>query len=173
MRLGPNRAGQLWKKYCSEHGLLKICGIIRPKTAEGFPTMTILLVVISLVAGIALGQWFKILILVLPVMSLALVGTIAAGIARADNVWSITLMAIAAATALQIGYLIGISLRSFIVAARFARPSPASEATRRAPVAVARDRAGATEPHNEDQEHSIDHHSRDRTRCRRKVGPAH
>jgi hypothetical protein len=45
--------------------------------------MTILLVVISLVAGIALGQWFKILILV-PVMSLALVGTIAAGIARAD-----------------------------------------------------------------------------------------
>ena len=59
--------------------------------------MTILLVVISLVAGIALGQWFKILILV-PVMSLALVGTIAAGIARADNVWSIALMAIAVVT---------------------------------------------------------------------------
>ena len=91
--------------------------------------MTILLVVISLVAGIALGQWFKILILV-PVMSLALVGTIAAGIARADNVWSIALMAIAVVTALQIGYLIGIWLRSFIVAARFARPTPASEATR-------------------------------------------
>jgi len=34
--------------------------------------MAISLVVISLVAGIALGQWFKILILV-PVMSLALV----------------------------------------------------------------------------------------------------
>jgi hypothetical protein len=134
--------------------------------------MTILLVVISLVAGIALGQWFKILILV-PVMSLALVGTIATGIARADSVWSIALMAIAVVTALQIGYFIGIWLRSFIVAARFARPSPASEATRRAPVAVARDLAGATEPHNEDQEHSIDHHSRDRTRCRRKVGPAH
>jgi uncharacterized protein YneF (UPF0154 family) len=134
--------------------------------------MTILLVVISLVAGIALGQWFKILILV-PVMSLALVGTIATGIARADSVWSIALMAIAVVTALQIGYFIGIWLRSFIVAARLARPSPASEATRRAPVAVARDLAGATEPHNEDQEHSIDHHSRDRTRCRRKVGPAH
>jgi hypothetical protein len=87
-----------------------------------------LLVVISLVAGIALDQWFEILILV-PVMSLALVGTIAAGIARADNVWSITLMGIAVVTALQIGYLIGIWLRSFIVAASFARPSPASEAT--------------------------------------------
>ena len=138
--------------------------------------MTILLVVISLVAGIVLGQWFKILILV-PVMSLALVGTIAAGIARADNVWSIALMAIAVVTALQIGYLIGIWLRSFIVAARFARPSPASEATRRAPAAVAqlfaRDLAGMTEPHNEDQEHSIDRPSRDRTQCRRKVGPAH
>ena len=138
--------------------------------------MTILLVVISLVAGIALGQWFKILILV-PVMSLALAGTIAAGIARADNVWSIALMAIAVVTALQIGYLIGIWLRSFIVAARFARPSPASEATRRAPAAAAqlfaRDLAGMTEPHNEDQEHSIDRPSRDRTQCRRKVGPAH
>jgi glucose dehydrogenase len=138
--------------------------------------MTILLVVISLVAGIALGQWFKILILV-PVMSLALVGTIAAGIARADNVWSIALMAIAVVTALQIGYLIGIWLRSFIVAARFARPSSASEATRRAPAAVAqlfgRDLAGMTEPHNEDQEHSIDRPSRDRTQCRRKVGPTH
>jgi uncharacterized protein YneF (UPF0154 family) len=136
--------------------------------------MTILLVVISLVAGIALGQWFKILILV-PVMSLALVGTIAAGIARADNIWSIALMAIAVVTALQIGYLIGIWLRSFIVAARFARPSPASEATRRTAVAqlFARDLAGMTEPHNEDQEHSIDHRSRDRPQCRRKVDPAH
>jgi hypothetical protein len=138
--------------------------------------MTILLVVISLVAGIALGQWFKILILV-PVMSLALVGTIAAGIARADNVWSIALMAIAVVTALQIGYLIGIWLRSFIVAARFARPSSASEATRGAPAAVAqlfaRDLVGMTEPHNEGQEHSIDHRSRDRTQRRRKVGPAH
>ena len=127
--------------------------------------MTILLVVISLVAGIALGQWFKILILV-PVMSLALVGTIAAGIARADNVWSIALVAIAVVTALQIGYLIGIWLRSFIVAARFARPSPASEGTRRAPAGIAqlsaRDLAGTTKPHNEDQEHSIDHRSRDR-----------
>jgi len=77
-----------------------------------------------------------------------------------------TLMAIAVATALQIGYLIGIWLRSFIVAAKFARPSPASEAARRAPAGVAqfsaRDLAGMTEPHNEDQEHSIDHRSRDR-----------
>ncbi|HKA20727.1 MAG TPA: hypothetical protein VKN18_20765 [Blastocatellia bacterium] len=102
--------------------------------------MAISLVVISLVAGIAVGQWYKVLILVL-VISLALVGTIAAGIARTDNVWSIALMAIAVVTALQIGYLIGIWLRSFIVAARFARPSrrlvPTSEAGRRPPTDVA------------------------------------
>ena len=85
--------------------------------------MTILFVVISLVAGIALGQRFKILILV-PVMSLAFVGTIAAGIARADNVWSIALMAIAVLTALQIGYLIGIWLRSFIVTGSLTHPRP-------------------------------------------------
>jgi hypothetical protein len=143
--------------------------------------MSISLVVISLVAGIALGWWFKVLILV-PAMSLALVGTIAAGIARTDNVWSIALMAIAVVTALQIGYLIGIWLRSFIVAARFARPSrrlaPTSEAARRPPTDVgqlfARDLAVMTDYHeHEDQEHSIDHRSRDRAQCRRKVGPAH
>jgi uncharacterized protein YneF (UPF0154 family) len=130
------------------------------------------LVVISLVAGIALGQWFKVLILV-PVMSLALVGTIAAGIARADNVWSIGLMAIAVVTALQIGYLIGIWLRSFIVAARFARPPPTSEAARRPPTDVAqlfaRDLAVMAEYHeHEGREHPIHCRSRDRAQCRRK-----
>src|SRR5262249_21757766 len=140
--------------------------------------MTILLVVICLVAGIALGQWFKVLILV-TVMSLALVGAIAAGIARADNVWSIAFVAIAVVTALQIGYLIGIWLRSFIVTVRFARPSPASEETRRPPTAVAqpfvRDLAGVTEHHgeDEDQEHPISHRSRDRAQWRREAGPAH
>ena len=63
--------------------------------------MAISLVVISFVAGIALGQWFKVLILV-PVMSLALGGTIAAGIARADDVWSIAFVAIAVVTGLQL-----------------------------------------------------------------------
>ena len=98
--------------------------------------MAISLVVISFVAGIALGQWFRVLILV-PVMTLALGGTIAAGIARADDVWSIAFVAIAVVTGLQIGYLVGIWLRSFIVSARFARASrrltPTSEAARPPP----------------------------------------
>jgi hypothetical protein len=85
-------------------------------------------------------------------------------------------MAIAVVTALQIGYLIGIWLRSFIVAARLARPSPASEATRRPPYircpVSARDLAGMTEHHDEGQEHPLHHRLRDRAQCRRKVGPA-
>lgn len=89
--------------------------------------MAISLVVISLVAGIALGQWFRVLILV-PVMSLALVGTIAAGIARADDVWSLAFVAIAVVTGLQIGYLIGIWLRSFS-----RQLTPTSEAARPPP----------------------------------------
>src|SRR6266576_2888116 len=95
---GINNLGQIAGTFnnfpVQELGFIKIGNsypfIVYPLNS----TMTILLVVISLVAGIALGQWFKILILV-PVMSVALVGTIAAGIARADNVWSIALMAIA------------------------------------------------------------------------------
>src|SRR5262249_31322656 len=71
----------------------------------------------------------------------ALVGTIAAGISRADDVWSIAFLAIAVVTGLQIGYLIGIWLRSFIVGARVARaslpPTPTSEAARPPPTDVA------------------------------------
>jgi hypothetical protein len=69
--------------------------------------MAISLIVIGFLAGIALGQFFKVLILV-PTMSIALIATIAVGIARADNVWSIALVSVAVGTALQIGYLIGI-----------------------------------------------------------------
>ena len=47
--------------------------------------MAISLVVISFAAGIALGQWFRVLILV-PAMSTVLVGTIAAGIAKHAHV---------------------------------------------------------------------------------------
>jgi len=144
--------------------------------------MAISLVVISFVAGIALGQWFRVLILV-PVMSLALVGTIAAGIARADDdVWSIAFAAIAVVTGLQIGYLIGIWLRSFVVGARFAHASrrltPTSEVARPPSTDVtelfARDLPAMTEyPDHEGQEHLIHRRSRDRARCRRRVGPTY
>jgi hypothetical protein len=137
--------------------------------------MAISLVVISFAAGIALGQWFRVLILV-PAMSTVLVGTIAAGIARADDVWSIAWVAIAAVAVLQIGYLIGIWLQSFIVGARLARASrrltPTSEAARPPPTDAAelfaRDLRAMTEYYErEGQEHLIHRPSGDRAQCRR------
>ena len=141
--------------------------------------MAISLVVISFVAGIALGQWFKVLILV-PVMSLALGGTIAAGIARADDVWSIAFVAIAVVTGLQIGYLVGIWLRSFIVGARFARASrrltPTLEAARSPPTDDAElllANFPAMTEYPDHEEHLIHRPSRDRAQCGRKVGPTY
>jgi hypothetical protein len=143
--------------------------------------MAISLVVISFVVGIALGQWFKVLILV-PVMGLALGGTIAAGIARADDVWSIAFVAVAVVTGLQIGYLVGIWLRSFIVGARFGRASrwltPTLEAARPPPTddaeLFARDLPAMTEySDREGQEHLIHRPSLDRAQRRRKVGPTY
>jgi hypothetical protein len=142
--------------------------------------MAISLVLISFAAGIALAQWLRVLILV-PAMSTVLVGTIAAGIARTDDVWSIALVAIAAVAALQIGYLIGIWLQAFI-GARLARASrrltPTSEAARPPPTDVpelfARDLPAMTEHHDhEGQEHLIHRPSLDRAQCRRKVGPTY
>src|SRR5262249_20626342 len=110
------------------------------------------------------------------------VGTIAAGIARADDVWSIAFVAIAVVTGLQIGYLIGIWLRSFVAGARFARESrrrtPTSEVARPPSTDVtelfARDLPAMTEYHDhEGQEHLIHRPSRDRAQCRRKVGPTY
>ena len=118
------------------------------------------------------ARCFRVLILV-PVI---LVGTIAAGIARADDVWSIAFAAIAVVTGLQIGYLIGIWLRSFVVGARFAgasrRRTPTSEVARPPSADVtelfARDLPAMTEYHDhEGQEHLIHRPSRDRAQCRR------
>ena len=73
-------------------------------------------------------------------------------------------MAIAVVTGLQIAYLIGIWLRSFIVGARFARAArrltPTSEAARTPPTdnaeLFARDLPAVTEYHeHEGQEHLI------------------
>ena len=68
------------------------------------------LTVLSLLAGLLMGQRLKAFALV-PAMALALVAVIGVGIARADAVWWTTLMAVAAGTGLQIGYLVGLVIR--------------------------------------------------------------
>jgi hypothetical protein len=85
------------------------------------------LAMVSLLVGMVLGQRFKVLVL-MPTIAIALVFAIGAGMAHADTVWWIVLMAAAAATSLQIGYLIGIGIRYVLVAAQAGR-SPATSLT--------------------------------------------
>ena len=71
--------------------------------------------ILSLLAGIVLGQRFRILILT-PAILLTLLLTTGAGIARADSAWIIGLSAVMASACLQIGYLAGTGIRCLLVA---------------------------------------------------------
>jgi hypothetical protein len=68
----------------------------------------------SLLVGAVLGQRYKVFIL-LPAMSLALICTITAGIVRAQDAWSIAMVAVCITTAMQIGYLIGTGIRAVLL----------------------------------------------------------
>jgi hypothetical protein len=85
------------------------------------------LAMISLLVGMVLGQRFKVLILV-PAMALALVLAVGTGVASADTVWSIVLMAAATTAGLQIGYFVGVGIRYVMVATR-ADGSPVTSLT--------------------------------------------
>lgn len=71
------------------------------------------LAIIGIVVGIVLGLRYKVLILV-PAVLFVIVLAIVIGVARADSAWSIVLMTIVAATAVQLGYLAGIVIHAII-----------------------------------------------------------
>lgn len=73
-----------------------------------------------LIAGMVLGQRFKVLVL-LPASSFALIIVVVAGIANAETGWSIALQSAAGLISLQIGYIAGIALRHSLIASRAAR----------------------------------------------------
>jgi len=75
--------------------------------------MTFELAIISVLAGIALGLRFKVLILV-PAVILAMIFAIIIGVARADTFWSIVLAMAILGAAVQFGYLAGIMLRAAV-----------------------------------------------------------
>jgi hypothetical protein len=79
-----------------------------------------LFIVISLLFGMALGQRFKVLVLV-PAIALTLVLTIGTGIGHADALGAIVAMAVATIASLQVGYLSGTGIRHLVVAARASR----------------------------------------------------
>jgi hypothetical protein len=79
----------------------------------GIPNSDIALVVINVLAGIALGLRYRVVILV-PTLSLVMTFTVIVGVARGDHSWSIILAMVIVGTAVQLGYLIGIALRAAI-----------------------------------------------------------
>jgi hypothetical protein len=75
--------------------------------------VAIQLAVISVLAGIALGLRYRVVILV-PAVALIVIFAIVIGVARGDDFWSITLAIVAAGTAVQVGYLVGITIRAIV-----------------------------------------------------------
>jgi hypothetical protein len=76
--------------------------------------------ILSFLLGAVLGHRFKVLVLV-PTIVVGAAVAIFIGIARADDVWLISLTVILVIVGLQIGYLCGTILFSLAVAARATR----------------------------------------------------
>jgi hypothetical protein len=71
---------------------------------------------ISFLFGAALGQRFKVLVLV-PAMAIVIMTALGAGVMQAQGAWWIVLMAVSASICLQFGYFAGIGVRQFLEAA--------------------------------------------------------
>ncbi len=83
----------------------------------------ITLSMISLLVGAALGQRFKVMVL-MPVIAIVLVLVVATGVLLAQTAWAIVLMAGVAATCLQIGYFVGIAIHHLVSTASSQSPRP-------------------------------------------------
>jgi hypothetical protein len=72
---------------------------------------------ISLLAGMVLGQRFKVLAVV-PAMAVSSLVAIGFGMARSEGLGGTVLLAALAVASLQIGYLAGVAIRYSLAAAR-------------------------------------------------------
>jgi membrane protein DedA with SNARE-associated domain len=90
-----------------------------------------MLSMVSLLVGVVLGQRFKVIVLI-PATAIVLVLAVATGVTPAQTAWSIILMVAAAATSMQIGYLIGIGVRH-VLAASSSLTSPTASSPARQP----------------------------------------
>lgn len=79
-----------------------------------------LAVMLTLLCGMVLGQRFKMLVLA-PASCLALILALGTGLARAETLTGIGLLAAALITSLQCGYLLGLGIRHLTVLARARR----------------------------------------------------
>lgn len=71
------------------------------------------LTIISVLAGIALGLRYKVLVLV-PAVTVAMLFAMIIGVVHADRFWSIVLAMVIFGTAVQFGYVAGILMRAAI-----------------------------------------------------------
>jgi hypothetical protein len=76
--------------------------------------MTMELVIISVIGGLTLGLRYKKVQFLAAAVMLAMTFAVLVGIARADGMWSVILMTIALAIAVQLGYLAGVAIRTAI-----------------------------------------------------------
>ena len=83
---------------------------------------------ISFLVGAVLGQRFKIIVLI-PAFAIMLFLAVGTGLAHAQTAWSIVLLAIAAATCLQTGYLVGIGAHHILTTALSRRSSSLASTT--------------------------------------------
>jgi hypothetical protein len=88
--------------------------------------MALELALISVMAGIALGLRYKVLILA-PAIALAMGFAVIVGIARADRFESVVLSMALLGAAVQFGYLIGIAIRAVVGSVILKQPNGASD----------------------------------------------
>lgn len=81
---------------------------------------------VSFLVGAALAQRFKIMVLI-PAVATVLTLAVGIGVTNAYTFWSIVVTAATAATSMQIGYLIGMSIHGLLAAAS-SRSAPSTSA---------------------------------------------
>jgi hypothetical protein len=91
----------------------------------GRPNVLVLSTV-SFLVGAALAQRFKIMVLI-PALATVLTLAVGIGVTNAYTSWSIVVTAATAATSMQIGYLIGMSIHGLLAAAS-SRSAPSTSA---------------------------------------------
>jgi hypothetical protein len=91
----------------------------------GRPNVLVLSTV-SFLVGAALAQRFKIMVLI-PAVATVLTLAVGIGVTNAYTSWSIVVTAATAATSVQIGYLIGMSIHGLLAAAS-SRSAPSTSA---------------------------------------------
>jgi len=87
----------------------------------------LMLSTVSFLIGAALARRFNFIVLI-PAVAIVLTLAVGIDVANPPTAWSIVAMAAATATSMQIGYLLGLSIRDVLAAGASSRSAPSSSA---------------------------------------------